>query len=149
MAPYPLAGRTAAVAAPAADPLLPPPDPRPLAGTDLDWYADVYYVAARTHHWTPDAVDQLEVWQLWAALGHALPDDEWRALTEPRESKPQGRFRGRGRGGSDPVPSGRDLTAERARWMRGQAPKPTVTETADRRLAQIISRAPGTPHGTA
>jgi hypothetical protein len=143
----PLAGRPAQIAA-AADPTH-PSEQRPLAGSPLDWYADIYYTAARVHHWTPGHVDALEVWEFYAAVGHALSDGEWQRLQDPPPKQRRGR-RGRRRSGHDEqvASRGRDLTAERVAYLQGRGPKPEPDDKPDPRLAQIIRSAPGTPNGT-
>jgi len=143
----PLAGRPAQVAAEAADPDH-PLERRPLAGSPLDWYADLYFTAARHHHWTATQVDALEVWEMWSALGHALSENEWLRLTEP-EDRGRGRRGRRSRSGGDALPSGgRDLVAERVAYSQGRGPKPEVDDRPDPRLAQVIRLAPGAADGT-
>jgi len=141
----PLAGRPAPVGAAAADPDH-PSERRPLADSPLDWFADLYFVCARAHHWTPSDVDALEVWQVFAALGHALSDGEWQRLNEPPSHPGRGRRR---RGGGEQVASqGRDLIAERVAWLKGTGPKPEPDDAPDPRLAQVIQRGPGAPNGS-
>lgn len=115
-----------------------------MEGLTLDWYADAYYAAARAHHWPAPVVNEMEAWELWAALGHALSPYEWEQVTNP--PAPSTRRGRRRRGGPEQVPSAgrRDLIAERVAWLKGQGPKPEASPDAgEAGLARVLGTAPG------
>lgn len=94
-----------------------------LAGTWLAEFADLYSAGAGALHLSPRQVDDLEMWELAAALGEH----------RPVAAKAAGGHGGARRGG-------RDLIAERYAHAKGKAPKPKPDRppALDPRLASVI-----------
>lgn len=83
----------------------------PLAGSHLEWFAFLFRRCAVEFHWSARTIDDLEVWEVGAALGVATTDVETWAKSRPTP-EPGG------------VHSGRDLVAERIAAAKGTGPAP-------------------------
>jgi len=83
----------------------------PLTGSPFEWFAFVFRRCATEFHWTPKQVDELEVWEVGAALGAATGEVEDWARSRPTD-------------GAGVVHSGRDLVAERMAAAKGSGPPP-------------------------
>lgn len=115
------------------------PPPTALQGTYFEWLALVYRNCAVNFGWTPQQVDQMEVWEAGAALGVASADlEDWQqeyARLEAEmlsdESNPTPVSRG--------VKSfGNDVLAQRVAASKGEGPAPEAKVMNQAQLSNVM-----------
>jgi hypothetical protein len=103
--------------------------PTALAGSSLEWFAVLYRRCANTFGWSPAAVNEMEAWEIGAALGSATEETEaWLAMNRPADNP------------ADVQSKSRDLVAERVLAHREGRPQPEASVMSTGQVGMLQER---------